>query len=264
MNCKNKDKIIKISIGENRTDKNWKNIEITWGDFCGKVRNTQRTKETMAEYSRYSPDVKTKIKDVGGFVGGTLADGLRTKRNVLSRSMLTLDMDNAKADTWQKIRTDSNLNFACCVYSTHKHRPNNPRYRLVIPLAGEITPNEYIAVSRIIAHKIGIDLFDDTTYEPNRMMFWPSTSSDGEFFYDQKDGEFLDPQKLLQENEDWNDDTKLPHSTKEKADEENALAKKRRPYHKKGHCRCFLQNIFGDRCHNDISSRNIRSNGKLC
>ena len=37
------------------------------------------------------------IKDVGGFVGGHLKYGRRKKGNVLSRSMLTLDMDYGKA-----------------------------------------------------------------------------------------------------------------------------------------------------------------------
>jgi len=30
-----------------------------------------------------------------------------------------------------------------------------------------------------VAEEIGMELFDDTTYEPSRLMYWPSTSSGG-------------------------------------------------------------------------------------
>ena len=55
--------------------------------------------------------------------------------------------------------------FKCCVYSTHKHTPEHPRLRMIIPLAHDITEEEYPAVARMVAKEIGIDLFDDTTYE---------------------------------------------------------------------------------------------------
>lgn len=45
----------------------------------------------------------------------------------------------------------------------------------------------------MVAKEIGIDLFDDTTYEASRLMYWPSTSSNGEFFYKVQDGAELDP-----------------------------------------------------------------------
>ncbi len=36
--------------------------------------------------------------------------------------------------------------------------------------------------------KSAFDLFDDTTYEPERLMYWPSTSRNGIFVYEEKDG----------------------------------------------------------------------------
>ena len=44
-------------------------------------------------------------------------------------------------------------------------------------------------MARRIAADIGIELFDDTTYEPSRLMYWPSTSSDGEFIFHEMEGE---------------------------------------------------------------------------
>ena len=41
----------------------------------------------------------------------------------------------------------------------------------------------WAAVARKVAEDIGMELFDDTTYEPSRLMYWPSTSADGEFVF---------------------------------------------------------------------------------
>ena len=66
------------------------------------------------------------------------------------------------------------FDFRCLLYSTHKHTSEHPRLRLIIPLSRNVSPDEYTAVER------KVELFDDTTYEPSRLMYWPSTSSDGE------------------------------------------------------------------------------------
>lgn len=56
----------------------------------------------------------------------------------------------------------------------------------------DVGEEEYAAVSRMVAKEISIDLFDDTTYEPERLMYWPSTSRNGIFVYEGKDGSLLD------------------------------------------------------------------------
>ena len=64
------------------------------------------------------------------------------------------------------------------LHATHKYSEENPRYRLIMPLSREATPDEYVAVSRQIAGLLNIDLFDNTTFETNRLMFWPSSPKD--------------------------------------------------------------------------------------
>ena len=162
---------MKIAIGNRRTDKCWKNSDISWEDFCLKISSTLRTTETVEEYQKMKKGRQDEIKDVGGFVGGHLAQGRRRNGNVLCRSMLTLDMDYATRDVWEQIQ--SLYDYKCCVYSTHKHTAEHPRLRLIIPLSREISEDEYPAVSRMVAKEIGMDMFDDTTYEPCRLMYWP-------------------------------------------------------------------------------------------
>ena len=204
---------MKIAVGNSRMDKKWKNRDISWEDFCKKVSTTQRTTETVEEYRKLRKGKQDNIKDVGGFVGGHLKEGRRRNGNVLCRSMLTLDVDYGTPEFWDELKMFSG--FKCCVYSTHKHTPESPRLRLIIPLSREVSEDEYPAVGRMVAKELGIDLFDDTTYEPCRLMYWPSTSVNGEFFFDIQDGSELDPDEYLSKYDDWRDTSTWPVSSRQ-------------------------------------------------
>ena len=223
---------MKIAYGNSRMDKKWKNTDISWEDFCSRVKNTQRTTETVEEYRKMKKGGQDSIKDVGGFVGGHLKDGRRKKGNVLSRSMLTLDMDYGTSTIWEEISTF--FPYQCCIYSTHKHTPENPRLRLIIPLLRDVGEEEYAAVSRMVAKEIGIDLFDDTTYEPERLMYWPSTSRNGVFVYEEKDGSLLDPDVFLNKYDDWRDTSTWPVSSRQSEILERSLKEQADPLSKEG------------------------------
>lgn len=223
---------MKIAYGNSRMDKKWKNTDISWEDFCSRVKNTQRTTETVEEYRKMRKGGQDSIKDVGGFVGGHLKDGRRKKGNVLSRSMLTLDMDYGISTIWEEISTF--FPYQCCIYSTHKHTPENPRLRLIIPLFRDVGEEEYAAVSRMVAKEIGIDLFDDTTYEPERLMYWPSTSRNGIFVYEEKDGSLLDPDVFLNKYDDWRDTSTWPVSSRQSEILDRSLKEQADPLSKEG------------------------------
>lgn len=223
---------MKIAYGNSRMDKKWKNTDISWEDFCSRVKTTQRTTETVEEYRKMRKGGQDSIKDVGGFVGGHLKDGRRKKGNVLSRSMLTLDMDYGTSTIWEEISTF--FPYQCCIYSTHKHTPENPRLRLIIPLLRDVGEEEYAAVSRMVAKEIGIDLFDDTTYEPERLMYWPSTSRNGIFVYEEKDGSILDPDEFLNKYDDWRDTSTWPVSSRQSEVLDRSLMEQADPLSKEG------------------------------
>lgn len=153
---------MKIAVGNSRMDKRWKNKDITWPAFKDTVRTTRRTTETVSEFRKMTKARQDSIKDIGGFVGGALREGKRRNGYVLCRSLLTLDMDYATPDTWDQL--ESLYDWACCLYSTHKHTPEAPRLRLVIPLEREVSEDEYPALGRMVAKEIGIDMFDDTDH----------------------------------------------------------------------------------------------------
>ena len=223
---------MKIAVGNSRMDKKWKNRDISWEDLCQRVSSTIRTTETVEEYRKLKKGAQDNIKDVGGFVGGQLREGRRKNGMVLCRSMLTLDMDYGKPGVWDEI--DLLHDFQCCVYSTHKHTPEHPRLRMIIPLARDITEEEYPAVARMVAKEIGIDLFDDTTYEACRLMYWPSTSANGEFFYKTKEGPLLDPDAYLAKYADWHDASTWPVSSRQSEAVRRSITQQADPLEKPG------------------------------
>lgn len=204
---------MKIAYGNSRMEKKWKNNEISWDDFCKRVSTTQTTTETVEEYRKMSKPQQDAIKDVGGFVAGHLKAGRRKNGTVLCRSMLTLDMDHGSEDILDEL--DMFNSHKMCIYSTHKHTPEAPRLRLIIPLTRDVSEDEYPAVARKVAQEIGMDMFDDTTYQSHRLMYWPSTSSNGEFIFRVLDGDVVNPDYYLGLYDDWRDVSTWPVSSRE-------------------------------------------------
>lgn len=230
-----------ISTGNSRKDKFWKYKTVTWDEFVKKLSQTTVTSETQEEYRKMKKYQQDDVKDVGGFVAGELKDGRRRKENVISRSMLTLDMDYV--DDAEAIFSNIEMlyDYACCIYSTHKHTKEKPRLRIIIPLARTVSADEYQAISRMIAKEIGIELFDDTTYEPNRLMYYPSTSTNGEYFFRVIEGEFLNPDDVLKLYKNWKDSSTWPVSSRQTTILEKLMKKQEDPLYKKGMVGAFCR-----------------------
>lgn len=206
------DGTLSIALGASRKEVHWKNREMLWSELLDKLSVTQRTHETYAEYMKATKTRQDEIKDVGGFVGGFVQGGKRKAENILYRSILSLDADFSKGELWETFQLM--YDCAACLYSTHKHTPTKNRLRLVIPLSRAVQRDEYEAIARKIAGAIGIDEFDDTTYEPSRLMYWPSTPADGEYVFNHQDGDWLDPDAVLSEYTDWHDSSSWPISSR--------------------------------------------------
>lgn len=224
------DIILSLAVGNSRKTKKWKNRQIKWSELLDKLSTTTRTSETVAEYKAMSRDRQSDIKDVGGFVGGYCAEGSRS--DVTFRSVLTLDADYADSELW----SDWELVYGkmAAVYSTHKHTEEKPRLRLVVPLSRNVDPDEYQAVGRKVAETLGIDKFDDSSYQPQRVMYWPSTSQDGVFFFDYCDAEPLNPDEVLSTYHNWRDVSNWPMSSRVAEVAKKTAAKQQDPEEKNG------------------------------
>lgn len=219
-----------IATGTSRTQKTWKNNKMKWSTIVDKLSQTTRTRETLAQYLNMKKPDQDQIKDVGGFVGGYLIKGRRS--DVKHRQIIALDIDFGTMDLWED--WSMTYGYASCVHSTHKHRKDNQRLRLIIPLDRKVDCDEYQAIARKIAEDLDIDAFDDTTYQPQRLMYWPSTSSDGEYVFEYIDEEFLSADEVLGRYEDWRDITAWPTSSRADQAMHSRAKKQQDPLEKKG------------------------------
>ncbi len=202
------DRKLLIAVGRSRKSTLWQNKEITWSELLDKLSSTTRTRETVAEYTRLSKSERDNIKDIGGFVGGYLKNGKRSNASVVYRCIICLDADSGDAD----LRSDLELSFpyTYALYSTHSHTPKSPRYRIVIPLDRDVSPDEYSAIARRLADNLILTRFDPTTFEASRLMYWPSTPEDGEYVFDYAPGPFCDADAVLATYPDWQDTSLWP------------------------------------------------------
>lgn len=258
---------LQISTGSSRFETAWKNRTVRWSQLLARLSRSKPTGETHADYMRATKEQQDRIKDIGGFVGGYLRDGHRKTGCVMSRQIITLDADYAPADLWLKLigcMDDTLPACAACAYSTHKHVPAKPRLRLIIPLDRAVTPDEYEAIARKVAELIGIDSFDDTTYQATRLMYWPSHSSDVEPYFQKFDAPFLSADEILGMYEDWTDVSFWPMSSREKEIRKKIAEKQGDPTEKRGivgaFCRtysvtealaAFLPGVYTPTAHED-------------
>jgi len=226
------DGLIRVAVGSHRWAKKWKNKELLWSELLDKLSITTRTRETVTEYKHMTRDQRSNIKDVGGFVGGVLKEGKRKKGQVAWRSLITLDADFLEEDIWDVVEMLYANSIA--MYTTHSHTAESPKVRLIIPLSRQVTGDEYKAIARYVAAEIGIDFFDDTTYQPERLMYWPSTPADGEYIFRHIDGPFLDPDVILNAHPDWRDMSTWPESSRAHKLYESTAEKQGDPLEKPG------------------------------
>lgn len=223
---------IDLATGLSSKSKIWKNKKWQWSDFVKRLSEPVKTGETLKEFLKASKEEQGKIKDVGGYVGGYLRNGRRKPENVVHRQLLTLDLDFANLEFWDVFCMM--FGNAAIIHSTHKHSTESPRYRLILPLSREVTPDEYVATGRYLAGALDIELFDNTTFEPNRLMYWQSTPKDQDYFFEVQDGEWLDVDECLATYADWTDTSLWPTSARYVQEIKDASKKQEDPENKKG------------------------------
>lgn len=184
-----------IAYGNNRQAKTWSNKTITFDDLKERLKVTIRTPESVEEYAKFNKAKRDAVKDHGGFVAGALKGGRRKIDTVEFRSMIALDGDRIDKDFLDNY--ENIAPYTSALYTTHSSTDEEPRVRLIYPLTRDVTPEEFVAVSRYLAEMLGIDFFDECSYQPNQLMYWPSSPANGNFVYKETDNGWLDPDVLL-------------------------------------------------------------------
>ena len=223
-----------IATGRSRSARSWTSKKMTWSELVSKLAEPTVTNETATEYAKMSKADQGRKKDVGGFVGGYIPkNGRRIRGAVKERYLITLDADNPGEDFI--VDLDMELGgMEYVLYSTHSHTAGNPRYRVIIPVDRPMTPDEYQAVSRRIADNIGIEFFDPSTHQAERLMYWPSRPKDVEYVYQHSEGALVSVDTYLSTYRDWRDTSLWPTSEKESQIRLDAAKKQGNPLEKKG------------------------------
>lgn len=231
-----------IAYGNNRQSKTWVNKTITFDELKERLKVTIRTPESAEEYARFNKAKRDAVKDHGGFVAGALKGGRRKVDTVELRSMVALDGDRIDKAFLENYET--NAPYTSLLYTTHSSTDDDPRVRLVYPLTRDVTPEEFVAVSRYLAQMLGIDYFDECSYLPNQLMYWPSTPSNGSFVFLDVEKEWLDPDDVLAAHPEWTDPTRLPTSSRESRANTTASVKVQDPLDKEGAVGFFNRAFF--------------------
>ena len=228
-------RMLHISTAGSRKATQWPESAILWSEFLEKLKTPVRSTESLDEYLAYPKARQDELKDVGGFVGGTLSGGRRKAVNITGRDMATLDLDNVPAgQTDDILRRVDGLGCAAAVYSTRKHSGYAPRLRVVIPFDRAALPDEYEPAARKLAALIGIRFCDPTTFDISRLMYWPSCCRDSQYVYRAYDKPFCSLDGVLAMYGDWRDVAQWPQVPGAEAVERRRLAKQEDPTAKKG------------------------------
>ena len=169
----------------------------TWEDLVERLKSPVITDETIDEYFSMTNEQRTEVKDVGGYIAGECEGGKRSKDTIKSRYILTVDADEAtKSDVEDFSSMEDYVFFA---HTTHTSTSSNPRLRWLFPLTRPVTSEEYRLLICYMKGLVGADTIDETTDQPERLMFWPSVSFDADYDFWSGGSIVLDPDSILDE-----------------------------------------------------------------
>lgn len=229
------DREITISSAGSRRAAVWTPQKLFVSEFYGKLRIPVRSPESLAEYLSYPKSKQDNLKDVGGFIAGTLEGNKRKAGSVIGRDVVTLDLDNVQPGGTNDVlcRIDG-LGCSAAVYSTRKHEEARPRLRVLIPLDKTVTADEYEPIARKLGQIIGIELCDPTTFQASRLMYFPSCCNDSQYVFQYWDKPFISADGVLDKYTNWRDINEWPKVPGEKQNHQKLAARQEDPTTKTG------------------------------
>ena len=97
---------------------------------------------------------------------------------------------------------------------------------------------------RMVARQIGMDYFDDSTYQANRMMYWASCPSNGVFVFEEGIGQPLRADSYLGMYANWRDVSQWPTSTRQSEAVSHTAREQQDPLTKDGLIGAFCRTFF--------------------
>ena len=140
--------------------------EVEWDDFAEAVSKS-------VGYATKEESVRR-----AAVVGGLREDEtVGRAENIACRTMASLDYDDLPAGTTMddvELALSLGLSCAFAAYTTFRHTPEVPRFRVFVPLSRAVSPAEYPGVVDQIREAIDLEGLDDCSYTVNQIMFLAS------------------------------------------------------------------------------------------
>jgi hypothetical protein len=153
----------------------WQRSETTWADVCAWVNDPRRDG----------------TKDGPGYVLGRLTS---------NRREIALDADHLTRDTMDGLLASLlELNVAAVVYSTFSHTAEAPRLRILILPDRPLSPEDYWVAASGLMRRFGLELFDRSSNQHERLMYLPSVAPEGDYFSLVHEGPPLEVDAFLEE-----------------------------------------------------------------
>ena len=178
-------------------------LEKTWPKIVDLFRKAAVRKITSATYAKMSPKDRAASKNTGLFFGGECAKDHRGSSDLVSRSIVNLDLDNDCQDIWDEFQLNGELSafegLAYLVHSTRSSTEEQPKFRILIPLKKPVSPAEYEPVARALAEMLdpSMKACARESFTPAQGMYFPSVSSDQDYFFAEVEGSPFDPKPAL-------------------------------------------------------------------
>lgn len=184
---------------------------ISLGTSNPAVITTQRWLDwpAFAAWLTKEPPEVTDKAERGWYIPAQFDPVYRDSQNFVARHAITYDFDRVNIDTWGDV-LNAWCDTAFAIYTTFSHRPDRPRFRVVMPLSRPAGFDEFQAVSRKVALDIGVELIARESFVPAQMMFAPTRPLGGPHAAKVNEGAFLDVDAVLSEYEDWTDSSSWP------------------------------------------------------
>lgn len=162
----------------------------------------------------------TKQEEAGarvvGYIPGDIVDGKLKQETLRSRCMITLHASDLNEDA-MKAAAEA-IGHRGVFYRASDYPEGDGGVWIVVPLSRYVTAEEYEAIARMVAARIGMECFEAGTFSPLMVAAMPLLSDDGTPVCADIPGEVLDPAEVLAMYDDWRDRSVWPL-----VEEENGL-----------------------------------------
>ncbi len=140
-----------------------------WSDWLNKLQipmnNSDKYKRGLVLYG----DVEDEVKD------DETIPKYRKDDNIINRSVIALDYDEIREQDFNSLHKAISKQLeghSWAFHTTHSHTTEKPRIRLMVPLNGPVSADDYRKYSRALANHIGHKV-DKASFVPSQAMALP-------------------------------------------------------------------------------------------